>query len=217
MYFHLSLLPPLISCYVLAPIFSVQKSIFSVSTLLKTMLASPSLTIPLHSSAASFSGLRGLAQTQSWLLYKRVSGGRGAAGEGGEDTESQATGKNGLITTVQHLRPQSNTIVVLHNSFFLCLSLSQPHYFSLVSAATFLSFSFCAPLSLLAVNCPQTVVEEQSVSPGTPRFHLGMNRTDVFQKLEYFWDHPLMFSYVILMQQQISLLVRLSLILGNAL
>lgn len=68
------------------------------------------------SLAASISGLRGLAQTQSWLLYKRVSGGCGAAGEGGEDTESQATGKNGLIRTVQHLRPQSNTAVVLCSS-----------------------------------------------------------------------------------------------------
>lgn len=63
--------------------------------------------------AATLSGLRGLAETQSWLLHKRVSSGCGGAGEGGEDAKSQATGKNGLIRAVQYLRPQSNAAALL--------------------------------------------------------------------------------------------------------
>lgn len=61
-------------------------------------------------------GLRGLAAAQGRLLHKRVSGGRGAAGEGGEDAESQATGKNGLIRAVQHLRPRSCSAAPLRSS-----------------------------------------------------------------------------------------------------
>lgn len=100
------------------------------------------------SVSAALSGLRGLAQAQGWLLYKRVSGGRGAAGEGGENTESQATGKNGLIRAAEHPRPQGNTaarccIAVL----FSATSLSHTRFLS----NSLVSFS--------SIHFPEIVVE----------------------------------------------------------
>lgn len=116
------------------------------------------------SLAASLSGLWRLAQTQGWLLYKRVSGGRGAARESGEDAESQATGKNGLIRAVQHLRPQSNTTVLLHSSLFYITV-----FLSLLIFLPWLCFSpsclSCSLLSFPQINCTETVVEEQSGCP----------------------------------------------------
>ena len=99
------------------------------------------------SPAASLSGLWGLAQTQSWLLYKRVSGGHGAAGEGGEDAESQATGKNGLIRAAQHLRPQSDTAVLLRGSLSSISVVSHPASSSPQSSPTLF------PSSSLAHSC----------------------------------------------------------------
>lgn len=177
-------------------------------------LQSRSLLLSL-SPAASISGLRGLAQTQSWLLHKRVSGGRGAAGKGGEDTESQATGKNGLIRAAQHMRPQSNTTVVLYSSLFQWLSLSHHPSLPLCSCVNFVYFLSCSLLSLLPINCPKTVPEEHSGSHGALVQNLLENGQYwcISWLHEYSCHHPLMFSCVSLMQQQITL----SLILLKAL
>lgn len=121
----------------------------------------PSLTV-FFSLTASLSGLWGLAQTQGWLLYKRVSGRRCAARESGEDAESQATGKNGLIRAVQHLRPQSNATVLLHSSLcYITISLTPLLFLSTVFFTNFV-LSFPALYPFPPINCTETVVKQQT-------------------------------------------------------